>query len=100
MDGTGLLHWLAGLDFSWMAWTWPTALFSAVIFLLLVVMAIWEVLRPGGAQRIRFLRFETTSGDRRFRLLLGSAFLHLAWLVRVGPAPSGSPARSRIQVIL
>ena len=31
------------------------------------------------------LRFETTRGDRFFISLLGSAFIHLAWLGLVGP---------------
>ncbi|HEY9548844.1 MAG TPA: DUF2160 domain-containing protein [Kiloniellaceae bacterium] len=100
MDGTGLLHWFAGLDFSWMAWTWPTALFFAVIFLLLVAMAIWEVLRPGGAPRIGLLRFETTRGDRLFLSLLGSAFIHLAWLGLVGPVLWGALALSLVYAVL
>lgn len=100
MDGTGLLHWLAGLDFSWMAWTWPTALFFAAIFLLLVAMGVWEVLRPGGAPRIGLLCFETTRGDRLFLSLLGSAFIHLAWLGLVGPALWGALALSLVYAVL
>ncbi|MBZ9854723.1 DUF2160 domain-containing protein [Mesorhizobium sp. CA13] len=74
------------LDFSWMAWTWPTAAFFAVIALLLVGMGVWEYASPGGNPRIGVLRFKTTRGDRLFVSLLGSAFIHLAWLGLVGPS--------------
>ena len=39
----------AGLG--WMAWTWQTALFFGVIVALLVVMAVLEWRKPGGAPR-------------------------------------------------
>jgi predicted small integral membrane protein len=68
------------MDFAWMAWTWPTALFFITILLLLFGMAVWEYFSPGGASRVGVLRFETTRGDRLFISLLGSAFIHLAWL--------------------
>jgi predicted small integral membrane protein len=74
------------LDFSWMAWTWPTAAFFIVIAFLLLGMGVWEYASPGGAPRIGLLRFETTRGDRLFVSLLGSAFIHLAWLGLVGPS--------------
>ncbi|MDO9404228.1 MAG: DUF2160 domain-containing protein [Polaromonas sp.] len=73
------------MDFSWMAWTLPTALFFAVIFALLIGMGLWEYLSPGGNPRTGILRFETTRGDRLFIALLGSAFIHLAWLGLGGP---------------
>lgn len=73
------------MNFAWMAWTWPTAAFFAAIALLLVGMGVWEYARPGGSPRIGILRFETTRGDRLFISLLGSAFIHLAWLGLVGP---------------
>jgi predicted small integral membrane protein len=73
------------MDFSWMAWTGPTATFFSVIFLLLVGMGVWEFFSPGGNPRIGLLRFETTRGDRLFLSLLGSAFICLAWLGLVGP---------------
>jgi predicted small integral membrane protein len=73
-------------DLSWMAWTWQTATFFAAIFLLLCGMTVWEVVSPGGAQRVGILRLETTRGDRLFISLLGSAFIHLAWLGLVGPS--------------
>ena len=73
------------LDFSWMAWTWPTALFFCTIAALLVAMGIWEYVSPGGDPRVGILRFETTRGDRLFVSLLGTAFIQLAWLGLVGP---------------
>jgi predicted small integral membrane protein len=73
------------MNLSWMAWTWPTAIFFLTILALLVGMAVWEYLRPGGNPRVGILRFETTRGDRLFVSLLGSAFIHLAWLGLVGP---------------
>lgn len=73
-------------DFSWMAWTWPTAIFFVVIVLLLLGMGAWEYASPGGNPRVGILRFETTRGDRLFLSLLGSAFINLAWLGLVGPS--------------
>jgi predicted small integral membrane protein len=72
-------------DFSWMAWTWPTALFFIAIALILLGMGVWEYVSPGGNPRTGILRFETTRGDRLFVSLLGSAFICLAWLGLVGP---------------
>ncbi|MEX0954921.1 MAG: DUF2160 domain-containing protein [Rhizobiaceae bacterium] len=71
-------------DLSWMAWTVPTAIFFTTIFALLAGMAVWEYLVPGGSPRYGLLRFETTRGDRLFISLLGSAFIHLAWLGLIG----------------
>jgi predicted small integral membrane protein len=68
------------MDLSWMAWTWPTALFFAVMIALLIGMGVWEYASPGGAPRVGLLRFETTRGDRLFISLLGSAYIHIAWL--------------------
>ena len=73
------------MNFSWMAWTWPTALFFTIIGLLIASMAVWEYFSPGGAPRVGLLRFETTRGDRLFISLLGSGFINLAWLGLVGP---------------
>ncbi|MBX9455173.1 MAG: DUF2160 domain-containing protein [Rhizobium sp.] len=64
----------------WMAWSFPGALFFLTIALLLSLMAVWEYAAPGGSPRTGILRFETTRGDRLFISLLGSAFIHLAWL--------------------
>ena len=73
------------MNLSWMAWTLPTALFFSAIALMLVGMMVWERVSPGGNPRIGILRFETTRGDRLFVTLLGSAFIHLAWLGLIGP---------------
>ena len=69
----------------WMAWTFPTAMFFLTIFGILSMMAVWEYASPGGNPRVGVLGFETTRGDRLFISLLGSAFIHLAWLGLVGP---------------
>jgi len=63
------------MNFTWMAWTWPTAAFFLSILGLLVMMSVWEAASPGGHPRHGILRFETTRGDRLFVSLLGSAFL-------------------------
>ncbi len=73
------------MSLSWMAWTVPTAIFFGTIICLLIAMRIWEYVSPGGSPRVGILRFETTRGDRLFLSLLGSAFIHLAWLGLVGP---------------
>jgi predicted small integral membrane protein len=71
-------------DFAWMAWTWQTATFFAVIASLLVIMTVLAVLYPE-AERVGVLRIPTTRGDRLFVSLLGSAFITLAWLGLMGP---------------
>ncbi len=82
----GARDWFAPLvKGGWMAWTFPTALFFLTIFFLMSLMAVWEYAAPGGNPRVGILRFETTRGDRLFVSLLGSAFIHLAWLGLVGP---------------
>ena len=73
------------MNLQWMAWTLPTAIFFATILALLIGMAVWEYVSPGGNPRVGILHFETTRGDRLFISLLGSAFIHLAWLGLVGP---------------
>ncbi|EXL01841.1 DUF2160 domain-containing protein [Aquamicrobium defluvii] len=88
------------LDLSWMAWTWPTATFFIVIALLLAGMSVWEYVSPGGNPRVGVLRFETTRGDRLFISLLGSAFIHLAWLGLVGPSLWWALALSVVYAIL
>ena len=42
-------------DFSWMAWTWPTAIFFLTIALLIALMGVWEVVSPGGGPRYGIL---------------------------------------------
>ncbi len=71
-------------DLAWMAWTWQTGIFFAVIAGLLLLMTALAVWRPE-TERVGVLRLATTRGDRLFISLLGSAFIHLAWLGLVGP---------------
>jgi len=67
------------MDMEWMAWTLPTAVFFIGIFLMLVGMGIWEVVSPT-IERRGLLPMATTRGDRLFIGLLGTAYIHLAWL--------------------
>ena len=76
---------LSVFDLTWMAWTWQTAVFFIAIACLLLSMTVWELISPGGAPRHGILHIETTRGDRLFVSLLGSAFIHLAWLGLIGP---------------
>ncbi len=69
---------------AWMAWTWQTALFFAVIASLLLALTLLAVTRPERV-RVGVLGIPTTRGDRLFITLLGSAFINLAWLALVGP---------------
>ena len=72
---------------AWMAWTTPTAIFFAVIALLLVVFTFLAIRYPE-TPRTGILRIQTTRGDRLFITLLGSAFINLAWLgVALAPQP-------------
>ncbi|WP_346891843.1 DUF2160 domain-containing protein [uncultured Roseibium sp.] len=67
----------------WMAWTYPTAIFFAVITVLLVTFTVLAIRFPE-TPRVGVLRIETTRGDRLFITLLGSAFINLAWLGLIG----------------
>lgn len=67
-------------NFSWMAWTWQTALFFLFILISLIFMTIWEIRSPGGHPRKGIIGLNTTRGDRLFISLLGSAFIHFLWL--------------------
>ncbi len=64
---------------NWMAWTAQTAVFFAGIGIALIVMTVWEMLRPTQLAR-GFLPMATTRGDRFFISLLSAAFIHLLWL--------------------
>ena len=83
-----------------MAWTWPTAGFFIAIFLALVAMSLWERHSPGGAPRHGVLGLDTTRGDRLFISLLGSAFIHLAWLGLAGPPLWGAMAVSLVFAVV
>ncbi|MFQ5774753.1 MAG: DUF2160 domain-containing protein [Kiloniellaceae bacterium] len=67
------------MDLEWMAWTLPTAVFFGVIALILVCMTVWDVTSPA-VERRGLLPISTTRGDRLFIGLLGSAYIHLAWI--------------------
>ncbi|MFO0991336.1 MAG: DUF2160 domain-containing protein [Hyphomicrobiales bacterium] len=65
---------------SWMAWTWPTALFFVFIFGCIAAMGMWEYFVPGGSPRRGIFGLDTTRGDRLFITLLGAAYIFLGWL--------------------
>ena len=67
------------MGLEWMYWTKPTAIFFSTIVLMLVGMLIWELVSPT-IERRGFLMIPTTRGTRFFLGLLGSAYIHLAWL--------------------
>ncbi|MCG8692172.1 MAG: DUF2160 domain-containing protein [Minwuiales bacterium] len=67
------------MSLEWMAWTTPTAIFFVCIALMLVGMTVWQVASPS-VERRGFLPLDTTRGDRLFIGLLGSAYIHLAWI--------------------
>jgi predicted small integral membrane protein len=67
------------MGLEWMYWTKPTAIFFTTIFFMLVGMLIWELVSPT-IERRGFLLIPTTRGTRFFLGLLGSAYIHLAWL--------------------
>ena len=67
------------MNLEWMSWTKPTAIFFIFIFLLLAAMGIWQAVSPT-VERRGFLPMATTRGDRLFIGLLGTAYIHLAWI--------------------
>ena len=69
---------------SWMAWTWPTALFFVFLFSSIAAMGVWEYYVPGGSPRRGILGLDTTRGDRLFITLLGASFIFLGWLGLMG----------------
>jgi predicted small integral membrane protein len=71
-----------------MAWTLPTALFFTGIVLALVAMGVLAKLYPRNEPRVGVIGIATQRGDRLFLSLLGSAFIHLAW---IGLAPDAAP---------
>lgn len=73
------------MNLSWMAWTWPTAIFFMAIAGILTAMGVLQAVRPSVA-RVGILGIPTQRGDRLFLSLLGAAFIHLAWLGIVGPS--------------
>lgn len=64
---------------NWMAWTLPSGLFFVGIGVALCALTVAEIWHPSIARR-GCLGLTTTRGDRFFVSLLGSAFVHVAWL--------------------
>ena len=62
-----------------MAWTWPTGLFFISVGVMLMIMTVIEIKRPG-IDRRGFLPMLTSRGDRLFISLLSAAYIHLVWL--------------------
>ena len=67
------------MSLEWMYWTKPTAIFFISIFLMIGGMLVWELVSPT-IERRGFLMIPTTRGTRFCLGLLGSAYIHLAWL--------------------
>lgn len=67
------------MGLEWMSWTLPTAIFFITIFSMIMGMLVWELVSPT-IERRGFLRIPTTRGTRFFLGLLGSAYIHLAWM--------------------
>ena len=68
---------------AWMAWTLPTAIFFALVAIMLGVMTCLAVAYPE-AERVGVLRIPTTRGDRLFVSLVLAAVIHLLWIGFVG----------------
>jgi predicted small integral membrane protein len=69
---------------SWMAWTWPTALFFIGIFASIAAMGVWEYYSPGGDPRHGVFGLDTTRGDRLFIIgtaLWGGAIVCVLWAI-------------------
>jgi predicted small integral membrane protein len=74
------------MSLSWMAWTWQTALFFALLLATLAAMTGLALLRPE-TERVGILGLPTTRGDRLFLTMLSAAFIHLSWLALAGDLP-------------
>jgi predicted small integral membrane protein len=72
-------------NLAWMAWTPATGLFFVLIASGLGTLT-WLAHRYPETERVGALGIATTRGDRFFISLLGSAFIHLAWIALVGTA--------------
>ena len=83
----------------WMAWTLPTALFFAVIGLLIAAYTVWAIYSPSLPRR-GILPMETTRGDRLFVGLLGSAFINLAWAGLLTSSQWGAVVLSLVFLII
>lgn len=65
--------------FTWMAWTWETAIFFGFIASALTILTLLAVYRPETPRR-GILGFPTTRGDRFFVTMLGAAYIHILWI--------------------
>ena len=74
------------METAWMAWTWQTGIFFALIASVLIVMTLLAIFRPE-TERVGVLRIPTTRGDRLFISLLCAAFIHLIWIYLMGNGP-------------
>lgn len=89
------------MNLAWMAWTLPTALFFGAIIVLLAGMGVWQKLQPVNEPRVGILGVPTQRGDRLFLTLLGSAFIHLAWIGLAGDLPLwGATLASLVYAVL
>ena len=79
------------MGISWMAWTWPTALFFLYIFGSIAAMGIWEYYSPGGNPRRGIFALDTTRGDRLFITHLGTCFIFLGLARPLRRPPLGRP---------
>lgn len=88
------------MGLSWMAWTWQTAAFFGIIAVLLVLMTVLEIRRPGGNARDGILGLRTTRGDRLFISLLSAAYVHILWLFFFGMPLTGAMLISLVLVAM
>jgi predicted small integral membrane protein len=75
----------SGFGSTWMYWTGPTATFFGAIAAMLGLLTVLEFVYPT-VERKGFLPIATTRGDRVFQSLLGSAYIHVLWLLFTGGA--------------
>jgi predicted small integral membrane protein len=74
-----MVNWFETLDFTWMAWTWQTATFFALLGATLLIMILLAIVFPEEPRK-GILKIASTRGDRLFITLLGSAFICLIWI--------------------
>jgi predicted small integral membrane protein len=74
------------MELAWMAWTWQTGLFFALLASVLTIMTLLAIFRPE-TERVGVLRIPTTRGDRLFISVLCAAFIHLIWIFAIGADP-------------
>lgn len=67
------------INLEWMAWTTPTAIFFAVMALILITMTVAQIMWPT-VERKGLLPMPTTRGDRLFLALIAAAFMHLGFI--------------------